>query len=648
MHKLAKLALIFFLASVIVVPTNFANAEAPVTPITQEHVQDEVIVGYFDNGTAAENEAVRGNSYKAVNAITNERISPRVTNTEVLKIGKGVSVEAAIARLKNQPGIRFVEPNYIVHSMAISNDPYFTNSSLWGMYGASTSPINQFGSNAADAWTRGDVGSSNVVIGVIDEGIQINHPDLAANIWINPGEIGGISGVDDDKNGYIDDINGWDFANNNASVYDGGTSGTRDKHGTHVSGTIGGKGGDAFGVAGVNWNVTIISTKFLGTNGGSTSNAVRALDYLTNLKSRALNPVNLIATNNSWGGGGNSAALLDAINRSGDAGMLFVAAAGNSTANNDVTESYPSNYLCTKGLRTSDCVIAVAAINSAGALAGFSSYGANSVDLGAPGVGIFSTVPYGIHESYNGTSMATPHVTGAVALCKSINPLSTANQIRTAILESTALTESLTAKTATRGRLDIGAMALKCKNFANEGLLQNQTAPLLITNTLQSGTAGTAITLTNSGGNGLGLVSYVATGSNCVISNNTVNATAPTTCSVTATKSADYMYNASTFSPAVTFTFSPANQSTLTISTSNQKTIAKGTTGITLQTTGGSGTGAVTLTTITSGCVINSNRLTVDIKVTPGALVRCSVTAKKAASGIYGEKTSAPKVFNFN
>jgi hypothetical protein len=644
MTKVSKLALIFLLASVIAIPTTFANAEAPATPITDAYVQDELIVGYFDNGTPAENEAVRENSYKAIGADAKEKISSRVTNTEVLKIGKGVSVGAAIARLKNQPGIRFVEPNYIVHSMVESNDPLFMESSLWGMYGSISVPANQFGSNAANAWTRGYVGSSDVVVGVIDEGVQVNHPDLAENMWVNPGEIDG-NGIDDDQNGYVDDINGWDFVNNNASVYDGGTAGSQDSHGTHVSGTIGGKGGNAKGVAGVNWNVKIISTKFLGPNGGSTSNAVKALDYLTALKSRASNPVNLIATNNSWGGGGYSQALLDAINRSGDAGMLFVVAAGNSKGNNDAIASYPSNYLCTKGLRTSDCVIAVAAINSVGSIADFSSYGATTVDLGAPGVSITSTLPSSIYGSYSGTSMATPHVTGAVALCKSIYPLSTADQIRSAILESTAPTTSLATKTATGGRLDIGAMATKCANFTNG--LQNQTTPLLITNSSTSGTAGTAITLSTSGGNGSGLVSYVATGPNCVISNNTVKATAPTTCSVTARKAADYMYNASAISQPVVFTFNPANQSTLTISTSNSKTIAKGITGITLQTSGGSGTGAVTFATTSAGCVIISNRLTVATTASPGLQVSCSVTAKKAASGIYREATSQPKVFNF-
>jgi subtilisin family serine protease len=640
MKKLAKLAIFSFLIAVVVVPTNIANAEVNVAAITQEHVQDEVIVGYFDNGSSAENASVRGNSYKAVNAIAKERISPRNTNTEVVKIGNGISVEAAIGRLKNQPGIKFVEPNYIVHSMATSNDPYFTNSSLWGMYGSSTSPANQFGSNSAIAWASGYVGSSEVVVGIIDEGVQILHPDLTANRWINPGEIAG-DGIDNDNNGYIDDVNGWDFVNNNASVYDGGTTGSLDSHGTHVSGTIGGSGGNSIGVAGVNWNVKIISTKFLGANGGTTDNAVKALDYLTNLKTRTTNPVNLVATNNSWGGGGISEALLNAINASGDAGMLFIAAAGNSTNNNDATVSYPSNYVCTTSSRSTDCMIAVAAIDSSGAIAGFSSYGATTVDLGAPGVGIYSTLPNNTYGSYSGTSMATPHVTGAVALCKSIFPSITPDQIRNAVLSSATATTSLSGKTATGGRLNVGAMAANCANLnsslQNQGSLNILTSPTTVE-------AGTPISLSSSGGSGSGQISYVVSGQNCVISSSTVNATASTTCSVSAIREASGNFRAATSSP-VSFNFTTPPPPPLVIS-NTILTASKGNSGITLTSSGGSGTGAVTFSATPSSCVVSkSNKLTVS-KSVPGTVL-CSVTATKAASGIYASQTSGVKVFTF-
>jgi subtilisin family serine protease len=204
------------------------------------------------------------------------------------------------------------------------------------------------------------------------------------------------------------------------------------------------------------WNVKMIGAKFLGSNGGTTANAIKAVDYFTNLKTRKTNPVNIIATNNSWGGGGYSQALKDAIDRANTAGILFVAAAGNSGTNNDATASYPSGY-------TSGNIIAVASITNAGALSSFSQYGATTVDIGAPGSGVISCVPVSGsrksivsgYASYNGTSMATPHVTGAVALYKSINPNATAADIKTAIMNAATATTSLNGKCASGGRLNV-------------------------------------------------------------------------------------------------------------------------------------------------------------------------------------------------
>jgi subtilisin family serine protease len=358
----------------------------------------------------------------------------------------------AVGRLRLATEIEYAEPNYIYQHHATSNDPYYTNGSLWGMYGSSTSPANQYGSRAGTAWANNRTGSSTVVIGIIDEGVMHSHADLKANIWRNPKEIAG-NGIDDDGNGYIDDVYGWDFDGNDNSTYDG----THDDHGTHVAGTIGGVGGNGTGVAGVVWNVKMITAKFLGRYGGTTANAVKSVDYITDLKTR--HGLRLIGTNNSWGGGGYSQALYDAIERANTANILFIAAAGNGGGdgigdNNDSTPHYPSSY-------SNANIIAVASITSSGAKSGFSNYGATSVDIGAPGSGINSTLPgrknSSTYGSYSGTSMATPHVTGAAALYAASNTSASAATIKSAIMSKAQPTPSLSGKCVSGGRLDVSS-----------------------------------------------------------------------------------------------------------------------------------------------------------------------------------------------
>ncbi|UFH56768.1 S8 family peptidase [Spirosoma sp. KNUC1025] len=356
-----------------------------------------------------------------------------------------------VGRLKGLKNfIEYAEPNYIYTHDAVSNDTYFTNGSLWGMYGATTSPANQYGSHAAVAWANNHTGTGSVYIGIIDEGYMYAHEDLVINAGKNPGEVAG-NGIDDDGNGLKDDVYGWDFAGNDNTTFDG----INDDHGTHVAGTIGGRGGNGKGVAGVCWNVKLLSAKFLGRTGGTTANAIKAVDYFTNLKTRAVNPVNIVATSNSWGGGGFSQGLYDAIVRANNAGILFIAAAGNESSNNDVTANYPSNYNVAN-------VIAVASITNTGALSSFSNYGATQVDLGAPGSAIYSSVPVKSggnivsgYASYSGTSMATPHVSGAAALYASYHPTASAAQIKSAILAAVTPTPSLSGKTVTGGRLNV-------------------------------------------------------------------------------------------------------------------------------------------------------------------------------------------------
>jgi subtilisin family serine protease len=359
-----------------------------------------------------------------------------------ISLPQGVNLADAVRTLHADDAVDFAEPNWIYHSTKVSDDTYYTNGQLWGMYG-DTSPLsqNQYGSQAGEAWDAGHFSCKGVMVGVIDEGVQYTHPDLKANHWTNPNEIDG-NGVDDDGNGYVDDTNGWDFDGNNKSVYDG----VQDDHGTHVSGTIGGKGGNGAGVAGICWKVKMLHTKFLGAGGGTTANAIKAVDYITDLKQRQ--NLNLVATNNSWGGGGFSQGLKDAIDRAGAADILFIAAAGNNGTNIDNSPFYPASY-------TSASLIAVASLNNNGTMSSFSNYGAVTVDLGAPGAGIMSTVPTNSYASYSGTSMATPHVTGAVALYAKNHPGLTAAQLKAAILSTTTATTSMAGKTVTGGRLNV-------------------------------------------------------------------------------------------------------------------------------------------------------------------------------------------------
>jgi serine protease len=394
-------------------------------PSDVEYAPDAVMVQFKPGTPAAEMASARA----AVSGgkVQEYALVPGLVHVDISASGMGV--EQAVAVLSALPSVVYAEPDYIVYAVDTTpNDPSFA--SLWGMTNI----------KAPAAWST-FTGSSSFVVADIDTGLDYNHPDIVANVWTNPGEIAG-DGIDNDGNGYVDDIRGWDFAygDNNPSDVAG--------HGTHTAGTIGAVGNNGVGVVGVNWNVKIMPLKFLDDTGsGYTSNAISALNYAVSKGVKV--------SNNSWGGGGYSTSLYNAINAARAQGHLFIAAAGNGGAdqvgdNNDTTAYYPSGY-------NLDNIISVAAISSTDARASFSNYGATTVDLGAPGVSILSTTPNNTYSYYSGTSMATPHVCGVAALLYALHPDWTYAQVRDRIFSTVRAVSSMSGKTVTGGVLNAGA-----------------------------------------------------------------------------------------------------------------------------------------------------------------------------------------------
>ena len=352
-----------------------------------------------------------------------------------LKLPKDMAVQETVDLLRKSSLVEYAEPNYIRYlDTTIPNDPNFGD--LWGLNNTGqTGGTPDADIDAPEAWdiTTGD---PSVVVAVIDSGMDLDHEDLAANLWINSGEIPG-NGIDDDGNGYIDDVNGWDFRDNDNDPT--GTGGPCVGHGTHVAGTIGAKGHNGIGVVGVNWNVTIMPLRVFGPFlkifcSANDADIIEAILYYTDF--------NVRVSNNSYGGGPDNAAMEDAIRASHS---VFAAASGNSGQNTDVNPHYPSSY-------TLDNIVSVAATDHNDQMAGFSNFGSQSVDLAAPGVDILSTLLYDGYGLLSGTSMASPHVAGAAAQLLADDPGLTNMEIKWRLLKGT---DFLGLQVFTRGRLNV-------------------------------------------------------------------------------------------------------------------------------------------------------------------------------------------------
>lgn len=398
---------------------------------TLERIPGQVLVRFTQDNAALKS---------AARALVSGRLIRTLKGVDGLEhLQTDLPIDQAVEMLSALPFVDYAEPDHVIRPTVTPNDTYI--SLQWGIhnYGQSIAGVSGVSDQDIDGIEGWDyrTSASGVVVAVIDTGVQWNHPDLNDNIWSNSGEIAG-NGIDDDGNGYVDDIRGWDFYSNDNNPNDGGG------HGTHVAGTVGAEGDNGIGVAGVAWDVQIMPLRFLGAGGGSTSDAVDAIDYAVDNGARI--------SNNSWGSYGYSYSLSLAISSAASSNHLFIAAAGNDGVNTDVYAHYPSSY-------THANIISVAAIDNQGDLVNnsvwASNYGASSVDLGAPGDYIASTYPTNSYAYLSGTSMAAPHVSGAAALVLAENPGWSYSQIKSELLNTAAANASLSGNCVTGGVLNL-------------------------------------------------------------------------------------------------------------------------------------------------------------------------------------------------
>lgn len=327
-----------------------------------------------------------------------------------------------------------IEPNLLFYINRVPNDPQY--SSQWSLKNVGPKKFTNnkgIDINIEPVWDL-TVGSQSLIVAVVDSGINYLHPDLKNNIWINSVEKNGRAGVDDDKNGYVDDIFGYDFSNKKPNAMDDLG------HGSHCAGIIGASGNNKFGMAGINWHIRLMPVKFLNKNGsGTLENALNAINYASRNGARIINA--------SWGSPGSSSLFAKAIAKLNEKGILFVAAAGNDKSDNDKRPIIPASI-------SSPNLITVAAIDNQADLASFSNYGVKSVHIAAPGVNILSTVLGDKYEHMSGTSMAAPFITGISAMLMAYNPKLNPGEIKKNLLRTAVPFDHLRDKVSSHGMVD--------------------------------------------------------------------------------------------------------------------------------------------------------------------------------------------------
>jgi subtilisin family serine protease len=536
----------------------------------QQHKDGEVLVKVRAGASQSEQAQIDVDA----DADFNERVGT-VDGGVIHRIhSRSRSTDQLLRDLGRNRAVVYAEPNYIVHADTVPNDPQFPN--LWGLRNTGQVIGGVAGTPGADikaepAWTV-TTGNRTVVVGVVDTGIDYNHPDLAANVWSNPGGIGGCAAG----------THGYNAITKSCTPLDD------NDHGSHCSGTIGGVGNNAVGVAGVNWTTSIMGLKFLDASGsGSTAGAIAAIDFAVNAK---IAGVNVRVLSNSWGGGGFSQALLDEINKANANDILFVAAAGNNGTNNDTTPHYPSSY-------NAPNMVAVAATDNQDGLASFSNFGATSVHLGAPGVNVLSTTRNNTYSYFSGTSMATPHVTGAAALILSTGYKSV-SALKSTLLNSVDPIPSLSGTTIAGGRLNV------CKGIPGcGGPPPPPDVSLGVSPSSATATAGTSasytVDITRTGGFTGGVsftISGLPAGATGTFNPNpsTGASSALTVATSTTTPTGSYVFTVSGVSGTLTHTATatlvvqPAAAANFTLSISPAS--------VTVPSTGGTATYAVTIT----------------------------------------------------